>query len=133
MERRQKRKERGRSEDKSDADGDGGEKRARVSVEGKKERRRFEDRFEEDENGSHRESRRFEDCPVKEEDDYDGAPTDSGKANGSGSAENGAAPEPLAMASGSFPETSLAPSHSLPTKMGHLQLLEKAEVCLLML
>ncbi|EXB88506.1 hypothetical protein L484_017259 [Morus notabilis] len=118
-ERRQKRKERGRSEDKGD--GDGGEKRARVSEEGKKERRRFEGRVEEDDNGgSRRSSGRFEDRRVKEENDDDGARSDSGKANGSGSAENGSALEPLAVASGSFPETSLAPSHPLPTKVSSI-------------
>ncbi|PON75357.1 U4/U6 small nuclear ribonucleoprotein Prp [Parasponia andersonii] len=135
VERRHKRKERGASEDRDGDGGGGGEKRA------KKERRKFEDRVEEDgqeENGS---LRRFEDRRVKEEgdggdeygtrikkeeevgggDDDEGLDNSwTGKENGGGSLGNGAALDPLAMASGTLPETSLTPSHPLPTKVSSI-------------
>ncbi|KAL5569176.1 hypothetical protein UlMin_025751 [Ulmus minor] len=128
VERRHKRKERGDSEDRG---GDDGEKRAKVSEQGKRERRRFGDRAEKVEqegNGSYRESRRFEDRRAKEEDGDVGVTENGdelkeevgGTANVSGSAANGTAVESLTKASGSLPENSLAPNHPLPSKVSSI-------------
>ncbi|KAF3433804.1 hypothetical protein FNV43_RR24907 [Rhamnella rubrinervis] len=118
VERRHKRKERGGSEDRG---ADVGEKRVKVSEDGKEI------------NGGHRERRKFEDRRVKEEEGDDEAAQQreelytsnvsqraTGTVNGDGLVGNGAAMESHIMASRSVPETSLAPSHPLPTKVSSI-------------
>ncbi|XP_008233529.1 PREDICTED: U4/U6 small nuclear ribonucleoprotein Prp3 [Prunus mume] len=145
---KRKRKERERSEGR---DGDvvdlDDKKRARVWEEERKDRKRFEEDGKEV-NGGQRQSRRFEDRRVKEEEDgdYGGAVErnnelnvnasevkkeevgddqlgnfqgDTTTPNGSGWVGNGAALEST-NASRIVPETSFTPSHPLPTKVSSI-------------
>ncbi|XP_048325711.1 protein RDM16 [Ziziphus jujuba] len=145
VERRHKRKERGGSEDRGF---DGGEKRAKVLEEVKKEKKRFDEDGKDIVNGGQRERRRFEDRRLKEEEFYDkdndgvsvqgeelntsdvkdvkkqvadghfdNSQSATGTANGGGL---GGGLESLAMASRNVPETSLSPSHPLPTKVSSI-------------